>query len=142
MIDPISKRKITEHAIAIDLILKNNRRTKDDLKCDICGGGDYVTKGGINLKVKNIVHGYEHRVESSPSLCYRHFNGWAHSYSKFTFGLDPHHGRTDQDIDLQFALYVASQLFKEANKEKQYAKIGTFGKLMLQKEREKTIGVT
>lgn len=137
IIDSESKRKITEHAIAIDLILKNVFRTKKGLKCDICGSGDYTTKSGVVLRPKDIVHGYEHRIEESPVLCHRHLNGWAHSYSRFNWNYD----KTNQDIDLHFALYVANQLFKEANKEKQYARLSTFGKFMLQDERDKTIGV-
>jgi len=76
--------------------------------CDICGQGDFKTERAL-FKVKNVVNGYAHRPHASPTLCFRHAGGWAHSFYSYS----PTGVRTDEEVDLHFALYLAKQLKKE-----------------------------
>jgi len=93
----------------ISAIHKEAKQRASGGVCDICNAGDYQAKHAV-LKVKDVVHGYEHRPSESPSLCFRHGGGWAHSFNAFNCVAS---GRSDEEIDLHFALYIAKQLTKE-----------------------------
>lgn len=95
----------------IDAIYKEAKQRPSRMVCHICGQGDYQAKHAV-LKVKGVVHGYEHRPSVSPRLCFRHGGGWAHSFNAFYVA-----GRSDEEIDLHFALYLAKQLQKEKEDE-------------------------
>lgn len=105
-IDQHDRERIAFFLSQIHAIYQEAKQRPSGRACDICGQGDYQAKHAV-LKVKGVVHGYEHRPSDSPSLCFRHGGGWAHS---FTFLPS---GRSDEEIDLHFALYLAKQLTKE-----------------------------
>lgn len=77
--------------------------------CDICCAGDTLGKNGVLYKVRSVVHGYNHRETESPKLCHRHASGWAHSHNAYNWD----NKRTDEEIDLHFAEYLANQLRKQ-----------------------------
>ena len=92
----------------IHAIYQEAKQRPSGMVCDICGQGDYQAKNAV-LKVRTAVHGFEHRPSESPSLCFRHFGGWAHSFNSFYKPAE----RSDEEINLHFALYLAKQLQKE-----------------------------
>ena len=96
-------------ACEMDAIYKKHMRQSTGRTCDICGKGDNSAKH----RVKDVVHGYTHREEQSPCLCYNHACGWAHSFNSMNI-----HKQSDREVDLHFAQYVATQLRKAATKEK------------------------
>lgn len=91
-------------------------------RCEICGKGDTNEK----WKVKDVVAGYYHREEQSPTLCYGHSSGWALSFSTLrdkrraeinctskyhpTISAIPMDILSDEEVDLHFAHYLAKQL--------------------------------
>jgi len=116
----------------ISNIYKNAMNRKWDGRCDICGKGD---KNEI-YRISNVVKGYEHRINSSPILCWGHTTGWNKSIDSKQFDSildkclesDRHkiahyahkqelldkYGLFDEEIDLHFAEYLTKQLFKVA----------------------------
>ena len=106
MLSPQDKARISSLLSQIDAVYKEAKHRPSGNVCAICGQGDYRAKHAI-LKVKGVVHGYEHRPSESPRLCFRHGGGWAHSFTSLGSG------RSDEEIDLHFALYLAKQLTKE-----------------------------
>jgi len=116
----------------ISNIYKNAMNRKWDGRCDICGKGD---KNEV-YRVSNIVKGYEHRINSSPILCWNHMTGWNMSIGNKEFNsildkclesdrwkiaryahkqeLLDKYGLSDEEIDLHFAEYLTKQLFKVA----------------------------
>lgn len=111
MLTPADRSKIVALLSQIDTIYEQAKQRPSHMVCDICGAGDHHTRLAI-FKVKDTAHGYEHRQAASPRLCHRHFGGWAHSFNAF----NPIKKRTDEEIDLHFALYLAKQLTKESNR--------------------------
>ena len=107
MLEHQDKERIRALLAQIDAVYKEAKQRPSGMVCDICGQGDYQTKQAL-LKVKGVVHGYEHRPSVSPRLCFRHGGGWAQSFFPFTV-----FRRSDEEIDLHFALYLAKQLKKE-----------------------------
>lgn len=107
MLDQHDKERIRALLAQIDAVYKQAKQRPSGNVCVICGQGDYQAKHAV-LKVKGVVHGYEHRPSASPRLCFRHAGGWAHSFNAFSV-----FERTDEEIDLHFALYLAKQLQKE-----------------------------
>jgi hypothetical protein len=107
MLSPQDKDGIKSLLSQIHAIYKEAKLRPSGNVCVICRQGDYQAKHAV-LKVKNVVHGYEHRLSESPSLCFRHGGGWAHSFNAFYVT-----ARSDEEIDLHFALYLAKQLQKE-----------------------------
>jgi hypothetical protein len=105
-LDPHDKERIRALLSQIDAVYKEAKQRPSGRVCDICNAGDFHAKHAV-LKVKDVVHGYEHRPNASPSLCFRHGGGWAHSFNFLS------EGRSDAEIDLHFALYLAKQLTKE-----------------------------
>lgn len=108
MLNPDDKERIRTLLSQIDMIYTEAKQRPSGMVCCICGDGDFHAKHAV-LKVKDVVHGYEHRPQASPRLCFRHGGGWAHSLNAFS----PMNIRTDEEIDLHFALYLAKQLQKE-----------------------------
>jgi hypothetical protein len=113
MLEHQDKERIRALLAQIEAIYKEAKQRPSGMVCDICGAGDFHTKQAI-FKVKDVVHGYEHRPGLSPRLCFRHGGGWAHSFNAFS----PMNVRTDEEVDLHFALYLAKQLQKEKRNEK------------------------
>jgi hypothetical protein len=111
MLTPDDRSRITALLSQIDAIYKEAQQRPSHMVCDICGAGDHHTHHAI-FKVKDDAHGYERRQADSPRLCHRHFGGWALSFQAFS----PMKIRTDQEIDLHFALYLAKQLTKESQR--------------------------
>jgi len=105
MIEQQDKERIRSLLLQIDAVYKEAKQRPSGSVCAICGQGDYQAKHAV-LKVKDVVHGYEHRPSASPSLCFRHGGGWAHSFNFLGSGC------SDEEIDLHFALYLAKQLTK------------------------------
>ena len=108
MLTTDDKAKIRALLQQIDMIYTGAKQRSSGMVCCICGEGDKQAKHAV-LKVKDAVHGYTHRQSVSPRLCHRHGVGWALSFNAF----NPLTQRTDEEIDLHFALYVAKQLQKE-----------------------------
>lgn len=108
MLNPDDKERIRTLLAQIAAIYKEAKQRPSGMVCCICGTGDYQAKHAV-LKIRSVVHGYEHRPQVSPRLCFRHGGGWAHSFNAFS----PMNIRTDEEIDLHFALYLAKQLQKE-----------------------------
>jgi hypothetical protein len=121
----------------ISTIYKNAMNRKWDGRCDICGKGD---KNEI-FRISNVVKGYEHRINSSPILCWGHARGWNKGIDSKQFDsilarclesdewkivkyayrqemLDKY-GLSDEEIDLHFAEYLTKQLFRVARNQKQ-----------------------
>jgi len=120
----------------ISTIYKNAMNRKWDGRCDICGKGD---KNEI-YRISNVISGYEHRINSSPILCWGHANGWNRSIEKKQLDSiidnclesDRHkiahyahkqemldkYGLSDEEIELHFAEYLTKQLFKVAQDQK------------------------
>jgi len=112
MIDAYTKAAIRELHQQIDLLYKKAKQRPTGMTCDICGMGDFQAKHAL-LKVKTPVAGYEKRDHLSPTLCFRHAGGWAHSHNVFNpLGL-----RHPTEVDLHFARYLAIQLKKECKNE-------------------------
>jgi hypothetical protein len=107
MLSPQDKDGIRSLFSQIHTIYKEAKQRPSGRVCDICGQGDHQAKHAV-LKVKDVVPGYEHRPSKSPSLCFRHGGGWAISFYAFYAPT-----RSDEEIDLHFALYLAKQLQKE-----------------------------
>ena len=108
MLNPEDKAQILALLQQIDKLYREAKQRPSGMVCDICREGDHHAKHAV-LKVKDVVHGYEHRPQVSPRLCFRHGGGWAHSFNAFS----PMNVRTDEEVDLHFALYLAKQLKKE-----------------------------
>jgi len=108
VLDSETTAKILSLKRQIDALYKEAKARPSGLCCDICGGGDFKAKTGTVFKVKHAVHGYVHRSSQSPRLCYRHAGGWAQSHGWY----DPFNTKSDQEIDLHFAEYLAKQLMK------------------------------
>ena len=130
------RQKLLSLVKEIDAVYKQHIQTPTNEVCDICGKGDTSP----SHKVKDVVHGYEHREHMSPHLCYGHSCGWRTSYSSLEnnrkarlLGLQRRHQQPDQrlqtvmaihntvfeepvlsdeEIDLHFAQYLANQLRK------------------------------
>jgi len=130
------RQKLLSLVKEIDAVYKQHIQTPTNEVCDICGKGDTSP----SHKVKDVVHGYEHREHVSPHLCYGHSCGWRTSYSSLEnnrkarlLGLQRRHPQPDQrlqtvmaihntvfeepvlsdeEIDLHFAQYLANQLRK------------------------------
>ena len=111
MLTPDDRSKIVALLSQIDTIYEQAKQRPSHMVCDICGAGDHHTRLAV-FKVKDTAHGYEYRQADSPRLCHRHFGGWAHSFNAF----NPVKKRTDEEIDLHFALYLAKQLTKESRR--------------------------
>ena len=94
----------------IDAIYLQAKQRPSGMVCDICGEGDVQAKHAV-LKVKDVASGYAHRPSRSPTLCFRHYGGWSHSLNSYCAGTS----RTDEEIDLHFALYLATQLRRKSN---------------------------
>ena len=109
MLTLADRSKVTALLSQIDAVYREAKQRPSDMVCDICGAGDHHTSHAV-FKVKDTAHGYEHRQVDSPRLCHRHFGGWALSLDAF----NPMKKRTDEEIDLHFALYLAKQLTKES----------------------------
>jgi hypothetical protein len=136
-----TRRKITLLAMEIERIYKEHMRRSTGKVCDICGAGD---SDEIHL-VQDCLSGYEHREHLSPVLCYNHACGWRQSYGSFSnkrkaemLGHTPPRNHvdawsnrlqiirtvfdqpilSDEEIDLHFTRYLATQLLKEARKTK------------------------
>jgi hypothetical protein len=107
MLTLADRSKISALLAQIAVIHKEAKQRPSGMVCDICGAGDFHAKHAV-FKVKDVVHGYEHRPQASPTLCFRHGGGWAHSFNAFS----PMNVRTDEEVDLHFALYLAKQLQK------------------------------
>jgi hypothetical protein len=107
MLEQQDKERIRSLLAQIDAVYKEAQKRPSGNVCDICGQGDHQAKHAL-LKIKEVVHGYERRPSVSPRLCFRHGGGWAHSFNSFYVA-----GRSDEEIDLHFALYLAKQLKKE-----------------------------
>ena len=114
LLDSNTEAKITALKMQIDALYKEAKARPSYMQCHICGDGDFLTKGNVRLKVKDVVHGYENRPAQSPRLCWRHVNGWAHSYSSY----NPFNSKSAEEVDLHFAEYLAKQIMKESRKEK------------------------
>ena len=99
------RAKILALAQEIDTLYKQHMRKSTGRTCDICGKGDTNER----FRVKTVVHGYEHREEQSPCLCYNHACGWALSFNSLQVGR-----KSDPHVDLHFAQYLANQLRKTA----------------------------
>jgi hypothetical protein len=97
------RTKIRALFTEIDALYKQHLRKSTNRKCDICGKGD----NSEIFRVKDVVHGYQHRESESPCLCYNHACGWALSFKSLPLQKYP-----DDYIDLHFAQYVAKQLSK------------------------------
>lgn len=108
MIDAYTKAEIRQLHQQIDRLYREAKQRPSNAVCDICGMGDYQAKHAV-LKVKTVVAGYEKREHLSPSLCFRHANGWAHSHNVF----NPIGHKHSEEVDLHFASYLAKQLMKE-----------------------------
>ena len=108
MLDQQDRDGINSLLSQIHAIYREAKQRPSGRVCDICGQEDYQAKHAV-LKVKDVVHGYEHRPSDSPSLCFRHGGGWAHSFNCLEAA------RSDEEIDLHFALYLAKQLKKSTN---------------------------
>lgn len=106
MLNQQDKERITFFLSQIHAIYQEGKQRPSGRVCAICGQGDFQAKHAV-LKVKGVVHGYEHRPSESPRLCFRHGGGWAHSFTSLGSG------HSDEEIDLHFALYLAKQLQKE-----------------------------
>jgi hypothetical protein len=109
MIDAHTKAAIQELYQQIDRLYKADKKRPTDMTCDICGMGDYQAKHAV-LKVRTPVAGFEKREHLSPTLCFKHANGWAHSHSVF----NPVGHKHSSEVDLHFARYLAMQLKKES----------------------------
>lgn len=109
MLDSKTTATILSLKRQIDMLYKQAKGRPSYMQCHICGAGDFTTKNSVVLKVKDAVHGYEHRPNQSPRLCHRHANGWAHTHSWY----NPINKRSNDEIDLHFAEYLAKQLMKE-----------------------------
>jgi hypothetical protein len=107
MLESQDRERVRALLAQIDAVYKGAKQRPSGMVCDICGAGDFHTKHAV-FKVKDVVHGYAHRPQASPRLCFRHGGGWAHSFNAFS----PMNVRTDEEIDLHFALYLAKQLQK------------------------------
>lgn len=107
MLNPDNKEHIRTLLAQIDAVYTKAKQRPSGSACDICGQGDFQAKHAV-LKIRSVVHGYEHRAPVSPHLCHRHGGGWALSFLAFYVA-----GRSDEEIDLHFALYLAKQLKKE-----------------------------
>ena len=125
-----TRAKILALVKEIDAVYKQHTRKPTGMVCDICGKGD---TDDIH-KVKDVVNGYEHREHMSPRLCYGHACGWNTSYTRLErnrqymlLGLNKkvfsdviERARTvfdepvisDEEADLYFAQYLATQLQK------------------------------
>ena len=125
-----TRAKILSLLKEINAVYKQHVRKPTGMVCDICGKGD---TDDIH-KVKDVVNGYEHREHMSPRLCYGHSCGWNTSYTRLEYnrrakllGLNRkiftdriELQRTlfeepvllDEEIDLHFAQYLATQLQK------------------------------
>lgn len=110
MLDAHTSAKIQELYHEIHALYKESVARPSGHVCDLCGAGDTLGKNGYLYKVRSSVHGYTHRESVSPTLCWRHASGWAHSYTKYDGG----NKRTDEEIDLLFAKFLARNLCKAA----------------------------
>lgn len=108
MLTTKDKDKIRDLLAQIAAVYSQARQRASGMVCDICGEGDVQAKHAV-LKVKDVARGYEHRPSRSPTLCFRHYGGWSHSFNHYSAGTR----RADDEIDLHFALYLANQLKKE-----------------------------
>jgi hypothetical protein len=108
MLDSETTTKILSLKRQIDLLYKEAKARPSFARCDICGAGDFKTKNGIVFKVKTAIHGYAHRSSQSPQLCHRHASGWALSHGWY----NPLDKRSNEEIDLHFAEFLAKQLMK------------------------------
>jgi hypothetical protein len=106
MLESQDRERVRALLAQIDAVYKEVKQRPSGLGCDICGQGDLQAKHAV-YKVRSVVHGYEHRKSVSPHLCHRHGGGWALSFGAFYVA-----GRSDEEIDLHFALYLAKQLQK------------------------------
>jgi hypothetical protein len=113
MLDAHTRAKIQELYQEIHALYKESIMRPSGKVCDICGGGDMRTKNGYLRKVRSPVAGYTHRESVSPTLCFRHANGWAHSYNTY----DWNNKRTGEEIDLHFARFLANNLNKAGNQQ-------------------------
>jgi hypothetical protein len=109
MLDSETTAKILSLKRQIDVLYKEAKARPSFMQCHICGAGDFTAKNGVVFKVKTAVHGYSHRPSQSPQLCHRHAGGWALSHGWY----DPFNKRSNDEIDLHFAEYLAKQLMKE-----------------------------
>lgn len=107
-LDEATRCKILALAREIHTLYEEARKRRSSEVCDICNAGDTIGKNGVRYRVRHAVHGYTHRPSLSPYLCHRHASGWAHSHN--AYNLDGK--RSNEEIDLHFAAYVAKQLAK------------------------------
>lgn len=105
-------RKITALQEQINAIYASAKERMYGGTCHMCGAGDLHTKTGT-FKVRRVVNGYEHRPHESPHLCHKHACSWARTHNAF----NPLGKRSNQEIDLHFAGFLAQQLLKESKNE-------------------------
>lgn len=105
-------RKITALQEQINAIYSGAKARMYGGTCHMCGAGDFQTKT-VAFKVRKVVHGYEHRPDESPHLCHKHACTWARTHNAF----NPLGKRSNQEIDLHFASFLAQQLLKESTNE-------------------------
>lgn len=110
MIDLTTRIKIRMLYKEIENLYSEARKRLTGDACDICGRGHTISRTGNVYKVRRDVQGYEHRLKESPQLCHRHACGWARSHSAYNWD----NRRTDEEINLHFAAYLAKQLEKVA----------------------------
>lgn len=113
MLDAQARDKIRALYQEIYAVYKESIMRPSGKVCDICGDGDMRTKNGYLRKVRSPVAGYTRREDVSPTLCWRHAGGWSHSYSKYDGVIQ----RTDEEIDLHFARFLANNLAKAGNRQ-------------------------
>jgi hypothetical protein len=113
MLDAQTRDKIRALYQEIDALYKESVARPSGHVCDICGAGDTLGKNGYLYKVRSPIHGYTHRESVSPTLCWRHASGWAHSYTKYDGVIK----RTGEEIDLHFARFLAHNLNKVAKQQ-------------------------
>ena len=133
-----ARAQIYELVQQIEHIYKTQMRRSCGHVCDICGAGDLNER----CRVSDCILGYEHRDHESPRLCYNHNCGWRSSFGRREIarkgqliGINHNAGGienkmrsflainntvyekpvfSDEEVDLQFAQFLAYQLNKAA----------------------------
>ncbi len=108
MIDAQTTDKIRTLYQQIHTLYQEAKHRPSGNVCDICGKSDTLGKNGCLYKARAIVHGYFHRPAASPILCHAHASGWAHSHNS----INRWNERSDEEVDLHFAQYLARQLLR------------------------------
>lgn len=111
-IRPEAQKKILDLLAQVHEVYMGERARFYGGTCDICGIGATQTRTHV-LPARRVVQGFWHRPETSPQLCHRHASGWERSCTPFMSQVK----RSDAEIDLHFAHYLATQLLKESKNE-------------------------